>query len=304
VAELPRDLPAAVAVVLHLSPTSKSLLAQILSRVGPLPAQQAVDGDHLEDGHIYVAAPDHHLLVEGHRLRVSRGATENGVRPAVDPLLRTAAASFGPRTIGVVLSGSLDDGTAGLFEVKRRGGWTMVQDPKDALYPAMPLSAIQHVDIDVVADCKGLAEFIAAAAHGKLPRHPLEPANEPDDDHMRPSGMSCPDCSGQLWEIHSCDQVRYRCRTGHEWTALALVEGQERVLENALWAALRIVRERTQLTHNMLERAVANNEDHVEQLLVTRLAELHEQDDRLRDALDQPVSALGQPDPALEHWTA
>jgi two-component system chemotaxis response regulator CheB len=302
VRDLPRDLPAAVAIVLHLAPTSRSLLAQILARSGPLPAHQATDKCELEDGHIYVAPPDHHLLVEDHQLRLSRGATENGVRPAVDPLFRSAAATFGKRAIGVVLSGTLDDGTAGLFEIKRRGGWTMVQDPADALYPAMPNSAIEHVTIDVVAEDHALAAHIVAALKGSARPAPVPKAPLPEAADVKPSGMSCPDCSGQLWEMHAGDQVRYRCRVGHEWTGMALIDGQERALENALWAAARIVSERIQLTRRMLERASAKHHHHVEHLLQRRLAELEEQDERLREALAQPVTTDTESDSSLHDW--
>jgi len=302
VRELPRDLPAAVAVVLHLAPTSRSLLAQILSRSGPLPAHQASDKCVLEDGHVYVAMPDHHLIVEDHHLRVSRGATENGVRPAVDPLFRSAAAAFGRRVVGVVLSGSLDDGTAGLFDIKRRGGWTMVQDPAEALYPGMPISAIEHVAVDVVADSSSLGHHIVAALNGELPAVAAQTSALPEANDVRPSGMSCPDCSGQLWEMHAGDQVRYRCRVGHEWTGMALIDGQERALENALWAAARIVSERIQLTRKMLERASARSHHHVEHLLRNRLAELEDQDERLREALAQPVTADTESDSSLHDW--
>jgi two-component system, chemotaxis family, protein-glutamate methylesterase/glutaminase len=296
VRELPEDLPAAVLVVLHLSPTSRSLLAPILERSGRLPASQATDHCELRNGRIYVAAPDNHLLIEDHEVRVVRGPSENGVRPAVDPLFRSAAASFGSRTVGVLLSGSLDDGTAGMFEIKRRGGVTMVQDPKDALYPSMPASAIEHVAVDFVGDAGLLGARIPDALRGTLPSAAASSDPEVEAGDSRPSGMSCPDCSGQLWEVHSGDNVRYRCRVGHEWTGLALVDGQERALENALWAALRIIRERIQLTRRMLEHASGRDHRHVEHLLRTRLSELEEQDARLRDALSRPVTAGADPE--------
>src|SRR5262245_36988791 len=141
VAKLPPDLPAAVAVVLHLSPASPSLLSQILARSGPLRASQAKDGEVVRESHIYVAPPDHHLLVDGDRFRLDRGPTINGVRPAVDALFRSAASSYGPCAIGVVLSGSLDDGTAGLRAIKEKGGYALVQDPSDAPHRDMPTSA-------------------------------------------------------------------------------------------------------------------------------------------------------------------
>jgi two-component system chemotaxis response regulator CheB len=302
VRDLPRDLPAAVTVVLHLSANSRSLLAGILGRASLLPARQATDHCSLEDGQIYVAAPDHHLLVEDHELRVTRGPTENGVRPAVDPLFRSAAAAFGPRTVGVVLSGSLDDGTAGLFEIKRRGGWAMVQDPKEALYPAMPASAIDHVAVDVVADSGTLGAHIVSALTGRSQPIPARVTPILDNGDVRPSGMTCPDCHGQLWELHAGDQVRYRCRVGHEWTGTALVDGQERALENALWTAVRVVGERMQLTRKMLERATAKHHHHIQHVLRSRLAELEQHDERLRSALAQPVTADTDSDPTLHDW--
>ena len=291
VAQLPPDLPAAVAVVLHLSPTSKSMLAAILSRSGPLPAHQAVDGESIEEGTIVVAPPDHHLMVEQGVFRVVRGPTENSSRPAIDPLFRTAAQIYGTRTVGVVLSGSLDDGTAGLFEVKRRGGWTMVQDPHDALHPDMPLSALEHVTVDVVADCAALGLHIAKAVQlGPRRAERISGTDTENPARVLPSGMSCPDCSGQLWEIDDGEPLRFRCRVGHEWTGKALVEGQERSLENALWASLRIVGERSQLTQRMLDRARGREQHHVARLLETRLDELAAEAQLLETAIGNPVS--------------
>jgi two-component system chemotaxis response regulator CheB len=295
VARLPHDLPAAVAVVLHLSPTSKSMLAPILTRSGPLVAHQAVDGEAVEAGRIVVASPDHHLIVEDHVFRVVRGATENSARPAVDPLFRTAARCYGRRVVGVILSGSLDDGTAGLFEIKRRGGWTMVQDPGEALHPDMPQSAIEHVTIDVIADSASLADHIADAVRPGYRGPPSRPAAKTSTAVPAagvPSGMSCPDCSGQLWEIEGSEPLRYRCRVGHEWTGKALVEGQERALENALWASLRLVGDRTQLTRTMLDRAIERRQPHIVQLLETRLDELVLEEGLLRGALASPVSII------------
>ncbi len=138
VSELPADFEASVAIVLHVLASGRSVLPAILDRAGPLPARHAADGDPIEPGTIVVAPPNCHLIVEGDRWRVTRGPRENGHRPAIDPLFRTAARAFGPRAIGVILSGALDDGTAGLRTIKICGGATLVQDPDEAQYPAMP----------------------------------------------------------------------------------------------------------------------------------------------------------------------
>lgn len=161
VAKLPADLPAAVFVVLHIAPSGTSVLPSILSRRGDLPAVHASDGDAIEHGRVYVAPPDHHVLLAETTVRVTRGPRENGYRPAIDPLFQTAARCFGPRVIGVILSGALDDGTAGLKLVKERGGRTLVQDPDDALYRGMPESAIEAVGPDAVLPAAELAGAIA-----------------------------------------------------------------------------------------------------------------------------------------------
>jgi two-component system chemotaxis response regulator CheB len=262
VGRLPGDLPAAVAVVLHLSPTSKSMLAAILTRSGPLVAHQAVDGEVVEDGQIVVAPPDHHLLVEDHVFRVARGPTEKSARPAVDPLFRTAARCFGCRVIGVVLSGSLDDGTAGLFEIKRRGGWTMVQDPREALHPDMPQSAIEHVVIDVIADSAALADHIADAIHHGTPSRAAPSASAGDLEIEAPS------------------------------TGKSFVERQERPMDEALWASLRIVAERVQLTRRMLDRASRRGQPHIGRLLEARLRELAVEEHLLQRALENPAGTV------------
>lgn len=178
VAGLPREMRAAVLVVLHVS-RGRSYLPEILSRLGTMPAVHPDDGERLRYGHIYVAPPDHHLTVEGDIVRVTQGPAENGVRPAVDPLFRSAAQAFGPRVIAVVCSGSLDDGTAGLTAVKAAGGISIVQDPDEAMAPGMPRSALASVKVDHVLPAGEIAPLIAA-----LVQQPV-PAGKP---YIRPSG--------------------------------------------------------------------------------------------------------------------
>jgi two-component system, chemotaxis family, protein-glutamate methylesterase/glutaminase len=289
---LPPDLPASVAIVLHISPTSRSLLPQVLSRATRLPVAHAVDGEEPQDGHIYVAPPDLHLVVDERAFRLTHGPTENGTRPAIDPLFRSAARSYGQRAVGVVLSGSLDDGTGGLFDIKRHGGVTMVQDPADASYPDMPLSAIEHVEVDVIAPADELPKHVAAAVrirHRVARRAPKPPAPGLEDvDTSSSSVLTCPDCNGPLREVHD-GPYRYRCRVGHEWTEVALAEGQDRALENALWTAVRIIGERVDLAERMQQRAMARGHHHVGQMLAERVANLRDHEDRLRSALDEPA---------------
>ena len=170
VSELPRELPAAVFVVLHVPAIATSVLPAILGRAGDLPAAHAEDGAEIERGRIYVAPPDHHLLIQPGFMRVNRGPKENGYRPAIDPTFRTAAATYGSRVIGVVLSGVLDDGSAGLAAVKSHGGRALVQDPTDALYPMMPESAIQAAEPDLVLPRAELAAAIVSAVHEAAPK--------------------------------------------------------------------------------------------------------------------------------------
>jgi two-component system, chemotaxis family, protein-glutamate methylesterase/glutaminase len=159
-AALPRDFPAAVCVVLHVAPHSPSLLDSILAGAGSLPAVRAETGMRIEPGRIHVAPPDHHLLVEPGVLRITRGPRENRFRPAIDPLFRSAAQVYGPTSIGVILTGTLDDGTAGLWALERLGGTAIVQDPADALFPSMPRSALQHVDVDFTAALRDIAPLL------------------------------------------------------------------------------------------------------------------------------------------------
>ncbi|HET8787635.1 MAG TPA: chemotaxis protein CheB [Actinomycetes bacterium] len=269
-ASLPADLPAAMFVVLHVPSTASSALPDILSRHGPLRAGHGRDGEPIERGRIYVAPPDHHLLLRTGHVRLTRGPRENGHRPAVDPLFRSAAREYASRVIGVVLSGALDDGTAGLLAIKSRGGVAVVQDPGDALYPGMPTSAAEHAEVDHV---------LAAASMGRLlAKLTAEPATEPpgpaptdmtvevemegfsleamEGEHPgEPSGFSCPDCNGVLWEIQTEGLRRYRCRVGHAWSPESLLIQQSEALEAALWIALRTLEERAALARRLAEPA-------------------------------------------------
>jgi two-component system chemotaxis response regulator CheB len=281
VGDLPSNLPAAVFVVLHVS-RGRSVLPEILTRVGPLPAIHPDDGAAIEHGRIYVARPDHHLTVEQGRVRVLHGPTENGSRPAIDPLFRSAARSYGPRVVGVVLTGALDDGTAGLAAVKEAGGITVVQDPAEAFAPSMPRSAAAFVQIDHKLKVREIGALVASLARKgadtgfETPNPAAEPtgphvvAMEPDagqppralDETDRPGKVSvftCPECHGTLWEADERGLVRFRCRVGHIYSPESMLSAQTDSVDRALWVALRSLEERAALTHRLAARARARN---------------------------------------------
>ena len=269
-AGLPPELPAAVFVVLHVLPSGTSLLPQILARQTPLAVAAAEDGEPIERGRIYVAPPDHHMLVERGRVRLTRGPRENGHRPAVDPLFRSAARAYGQRVIGVVLSGALDDGAAGLKIVSENGGTAVVQDPADALYPSMPRSALAG---DATARAIPLGEMPAALC--SMIDEPLErlaraaPRREPsigpgthddraDDADPRSgtiTGLTCPECGGALWEHDETGVPRFKCHVGHAYSADSLEVSQAQALESALWAAMRSLQERADMFRRLARRS-------------------------------------------------
>ncbi|HKA07676.1 MAG TPA: chemotaxis protein CheB [Gemmataceae bacterium] len=268
---LPKDLPAAVFVVLHLPAHGPSVLPRILSRAGQLQAVHPEDGDEIRRGTIYVAPPDYHLLVKSGHVRLTRGPRENSHRPAADALFRTAARAYGPRVIGVVLSGVLDDGTAGLLAIKRLGGLAAVQHPDDAMYVGMPQSAIDNVPVDYCLSAAALPKLLVRLASesvpGPLVSLPADLDQEADmaelergavhADHRpgTPSVFACPECGGTLWEFHEQDLLRYRCRVGHAWSAESLLAEQSQGLEAALWTALRALEEQAALARRMTDRA-------------------------------------------------
>lgn len=274
VAAFPTDLPATFLVALHLPEASRSLLAQILARHSPLTVRVAEHGMPLVAGEVLAAPPDHHLLVRSGRVVLGRGPRENGHRPSHDAMLRAVALEAGPRAVGVVLTGLLDDGAAGLAAVARYGGRCFVQDPDDAEFPSMPLAALGTVPDAVRAPLAALATGLAAAlaepagaAPGVDPdRRHLDEAEVRSAEHGSPglgdgrppgtpSSFACPDCSGVLNEVPDAAVLRFRCRTGHAWTALSLAETQDGNVETALWVALRVLEERADLNRRLAEEA-------------------------------------------------
>src|SRR4051794_15466548 len=274
VAELPADLPAAVLVVLHVPASGHSALPRILERSGSLPCEHAVDGEPLRTGRIYVAPPDRHLILLDDVVHLSRGPRENGYRPAVDVLFRTAARELTSRVVATVLSGTLDDGTAGVRTVQTRGGLVLIQDPDDAVYPGMPQNALNACHADFVGTAQEIGKELARLSGSLAPEWSAgaqrELRMETDmarldqdtlDDLDRPgtpSGFSCPDCQGSLFELTD-HHLRFRCRVGHAWTAVSLLAQQDAGLEHALWMALRSLEEKAALARRMAHAARLRN---------------------------------------------
>ncbi len=274
VSRLPADLPAALFIVLHLPSHSSSALPQILTRSGKLRAIHPRDRQPIERGMIYVAPPDFHLLIVGNMIHLSPGPRENGHRPAIDPLFRSAARSYGNRAVGVVLSGALDDGTAGLIGIKIRGGTALVQSPDEAMYTGMPRSAIDNVNVDAVLTVAQLASRIIELAHETVEDNQPPPPDEMEMEAAmadmdtsaltelnrpgKPAGFGCPECGGSLFEINEGNLVRFRCRVGHAYSAETLLAEQSEAVEDALWMALRALEERAALSSRMADRGHEN----------------------------------------------
>ncbi|PWT84870.1 MAG: chemotaxis protein CheB [Blastocatellia bacterium] len=272
IAGLPRDFGAAVFVALHTRPDAPSRLPAILNRAGQLPVAHAVDGEPIRRGRVYVATPGMQTSVQNGRIGVRRGPHENLHRPAIDPLFRTAAQHYGIRVIGIVLSGSMDDGSAGLHAIKKAGGLAIIQTPSDAAFPDMPANAATAVEPDYtlpVADLpKLLTELVGSEAPeiggGQLrPETTLETDEEADgaepvrhsDELGNVSVFTCPDCNGTLWEINSGERLRYRCRVGHAYSEDTMLKAQSDSVERALWAALRALEERETMMRKMAKHA-------------------------------------------------
>lgn len=267
--ELPGNLEASFFVVLHIAPDSTSHLASLLNKASSLAIKNPEDGEKIQPGHVYIAPPDRHLLVKDDFIRLYRGPGENRHRPAIDPLFRSAAVTYNRQVLGVILSGLLDDGSSGLLAVKHCGGITMVQDPNDAQYPDMPRNAIAAVEtVDYQLPLQDMASAIAQIIQKPNNRNLDIPDSVKTETAIAERIMSdvsgtktlgslipmgCPDCGGPLWQIDVDSVQRYRCHVGHGFTAKTLLNSQDEALEQALWAAMRMMEERSRLAFSMAE---------------------------------------------------
>jgi two-component system chemotaxis response regulator CheB len=268
---LPKDFPAAILVVVHFPATSASFLPRILNKAGRLPADHPINQEHLEPGKIYVAQPDTHLLVNDSTVSIGHGPREHGFRPAIDPLFRTAARAQDSHVIGVILSGTMGDGVAGLQAIKRAGGITIVQDPKEAAFSTLPQNAIENVEVDYVLPVKDIAKTLVRLAdheyqpnleyvameqdqENELIQQDKENFVEGNDEDAR-TVLTCPECGGVLWEMKNGKLLRYRCHEGHIYTIDTLLESQSVELEQALWSAVRMLTERSLLLKRLENQA-------------------------------------------------
>ena len=307
---LPPDLPAAVLVALHLPRDARSVLADILGRAGRRPVRVAADGLRPEAGEVLVAPPDRHLLVRDGCVVLGTGPRENGHRPSHDAMLRSVAVAGGPDTIGVVLTGLLDDGAAGLAAVHRYGGSCLVQDPADSEFASMPRAALTAVPSARSLRLSALAEEVVRLVAG-----PSQPPQDVDPEQRRldlveldsaqsgspvmpdgslvgaPSPFACPDCHGVLNEVPDAEVLRFRCRTGHAWTSASLVAQQEEQVEEALWVALRVLEERVDLSRRLAEDALSQGRAWSAEQFTARAGEADRSASLIRGVLAQELSS-------------
>jgi two-component system chemotaxis response regulator CheB len=304
VSSLPSGLPASVFVVQHLSPNYVSCLPAILSKKCALSVSFAIDGEKFEAGKIYIAPTDHHLLVDKDKVFATRGPKENRFRPSVDALFRSAAYCHGTRVIGIVLSGALDDGTSGLWSIKRMGGTTIVQDPDEAAFNAMPSSALEQVDIDYCLSVKEIGPLLirltgestmkkAIKVNEDSMRFEMEVSIATDGDAFRKGIMeaaqltpfTCPECHGVLVQVNEGKIKRYRCHTGHAYSRSALLSEITEKTDESYWSAMRSLEEAAMLLKQMGDDLAGNGQDKAAALFFEKERIITEQSHQLRDTL-------------------
>jgi two-component system chemotaxis response regulator CheB len=270
IGQLRSDLRASIFIVQHMAADANGdALLHRLRKHGAFECKLAQDGETFARGKIYIAPPDHHMLVKERKILVTKGARENRNRPAIDPLFRSAAVTHGPKVIAVLLTGMLDDGSAGMIAVKACGGIAVVQDPADAMYPGMPQSAIDNADVDhcvPLTAMGGLLEQLSRERSGKRTAIPKDIRIEAEIaervlsnvDQVEKLGeqvpYNCPNCGGVLWEMDAPDEARYRCHTGHSFTQSTLLASQTEKIEETMWIALRMFEERKNLLNSIIVR--------------------------------------------------
>lgn len=302
ISDLPPDLDASIFIVWHMSPDVRSVLPHTLNKINRIQAAHARDREEILPNRIYIAQPDHHLLVEEGHVRVTHGPKENRFRPAVDPLFRSAAYAYGSRVIGVVLSGALDDGTAGLWSIKNFGGTTVVQDPRDAEMPSMPENALQQVKIDYCLPAAELGGLLVRLSAEKRVQNSKEMDPEQTKSEIevaaensklamqlftngKLSEFTCPDCHGVLARIMEGDLIRYRCHTGHAFSADTLLAAITENIEISMYSAIRGVEESVLLLNHIGDHFAEANNAKLAAMYFKKAKEADERADLVRKAV-------------------
>lgn len=303
VAGFPADFPASIFIVWHIAPDVTGVLPQVLNRAGKIKAAHAIDGESIEPNRIYVAPPDHHLLMEDNRVRVTKGPKENRFRPAVDPLFRSAAYAYGRRVIGVILSGALDDGTSGLWMTKHRGGLAVVQDPLDAEFPSMPHNALHQVAVDYKVPVAEMADLLVSLTseeielseeimeRDKLTEIEIKIALEDSafERNIMEFGdltpFTCPDCHGVLVKLTDGERARFRCHTGHAFSADSLLATVTEDIEDSLYNAIRGIEESVMLLNHIGNHLANNNQINLSALYFKKAFEAEERIQNIRQSV-------------------
>ena len=268
ISQLNKDFPLPILVVRHISPDATgNVVLNELNKLNTVKCQHAESGNNLKPGYLYLAPSDHHLLIgEDLKMLVTKGAHENRSRPAIDPLFRSAAVSFGTGVIGILLTGYLDDGTAGMKAIKRCGGTCIVQDPEEAEYPAMPKNAVNNVKVDYIIPIPEMGPLLYQLIPRKLRKSVPVPSDVSTEAKIAERVLSdlasvnnvgdqvpfnCPGCGGVLWKVEKDSNSRFRCHTGHAYTEASLLAEQTKKIEETMWTALRMFEERKNLLTDM-----------------------------------------------------
>lgn len=335
VSQLPTDFPAPIFVVMHIPANHDSYLAEILSRTGPLPALNPKDHTKVEAGHIYAAPPDYHLLIDDGFVAVKRGPKENGFRPSIDALFRSAAYSYGPAAIGVVLSGALYDGASGLWNIKRLGGTAIVQDPYEAEHPSMPRSVLEYIDADYKARAQEIAPILVRLTREELTQQELKQqiltqeklvGNNMDEDTRRLAietqiaagvnlpektildlgsltSFTCPECRGSLVKIKEGNLFHFRCHTGHGFSATTLLDGVMETVNDLMWQTTRSFQEASMLLEHIGRHMQEDGESTQANAFLAKSRKLNQQASRFQKIAIRDGNSNGEnmEQPTEEH---
>jgi two-component system chemotaxis response regulator CheB len=320
IAVLPPDFDASIFIVWHMSPNVRGVLPTVLNKVNDIFASHAYDGEEILPNRIYIAPPDHHLLIEEGKVRVTHGPKENRFRPAVDPLFRSAAYSYGDRVIGVILSGALDDGTAGLWTVKHYGGIAVVQDPKDAEVPSMPENALEQVQVDYCVSIDKMGELLTRLANETLTQNVQIMKDEQTKKEIRVAEedgsfnlglfnmgeltpFTCPECHGVLAKFRNGTLPRFRCHTGHAYSVDTLMTAVTENIENSLYSAVRGIEEGIMLLNHIGDHFAEANNPKLASLYFKKAKEAESRANGVRQAVleHEPLSKDKLQQEAEEH---